>query len=248
MSLDIAITRKRFANGHEALRDLHLHAQAGEFVALVGPSGAGKSTLLNLVAGLDTDFEGHLSWKQQPLSRNTLPRLGYLFQESRLLPWLTVRQNLRLVLPDLSEAALRLGLASVELTPGCADQYPGQLSGGMQRRVALLRAFVVQPELLLMDEPFQSLDAPTASQLRALLHRLWTQTRPTVLFVTHDLREALCLAQRIVFLSGAPAQVVCEHRPTQTALAHVDDAAVQHAYAELLRQNPQLLHGIQAPQ
>jgi len=251
MMLNINLRAKRFDNGCLAIKDLQFSASAGEFIAIVGPSGAGKSTLLNLIAGLDTAFEGDIQW-QPPVASTAAspnhppPRLGYLFQESRLMPWLTVRQNLTLVCPTLGEAELAQWLDKVGLI-GSANLFPGQLSGGMQRRVALLRAFIVEPELLLMDEPFQSLDAPTAQQLRGLLFELWSQRQPTVLFVTHDLREALSVAQRILFLSPAPARIVLEHRVSRRGLCSTDDPAVNADYAALLSQYPQLLQGLYSP-
>lgn len=253
MMLNINLRTKRFGNGCLAIKDLQFSAWTGEFIAIVGPSGAGKSTLLNLVAGLDGAYEGDIQWKHPVASTRACssqypqaPRLGYLFQESRLMPWLTVRQNLRLVCPALDETTLVRWLGKVGLS-GSADLFPGQLSGGMQRRVALLRAFVVEPELLLMDEPFQSLDAPTAQQLRSLLFELWSQRQPTVLFVTHDLREALSLAQRILFLSPSPARIVWEHTVTRRGLCSTDDPQVNTDYAALLSQHPQLLQGLHSP-
>jgi len=189
--LSIHIQDKSFANGHCALRDFRLQAQPGEFVAIVGPSGAGKSTLLKIISGLDSAYAGQVQLPAQS-------QVGFMFQEPRLMPWLTVEQNLMLVNKTLTGARLTEALNRVGLKD-CATLYPGQLSGGMQRRVALVRAFSVSPQLLLMDEPFQSLDAPNAEQLRAYLLELWQATRPTVLFVTHNLSEALSLADRVVF-------------------------------------------------
>ena len=125
------------------------------------------------------------------------------------MPWLTVAQNLSLVDKAATGAKLAESLAKVGLKD-CADLFPNQLSGGMQRRVALLRAFSVTPQLLLMDEPFQSLDAPTAGQLRAHLLELWQDTKPTVLFVTHNLQEALALADRVLFLSPGPSHIALD--------------------------------------
>ena len=173
-----------------------------------------------------------------------------MFQEPRLMPWLNVQQNLELVLAPQSRrqrrAPLEDLLAQVGL-PGCGAMFPGQLWGGMQRRVALLRAFIVEPDLLLMDEPFQSLDAPTANQLRILLQDLWQRTRPTVLFVTHNLREALSLADRVLFFSARPCKVILD-LPVQ--LQHprtVEDISVQKLHQSLLQQYPKLLGGLIAP-
>jgi NitT/TauT family transport system ATP-binding protein len=203
--LVVDIAEKRFArpDGSErpVLRDVHFVAPAGRFTCLFGPSGCGKTTLLQLVAGLDREVDGRIAGPEQA-------RIGYVFQTARLLPWRTVRQNLRLVLADPDadwpavEALLaRMGLADV------AGQYPGQLSVGQARRIGLLRGFAVRPEILLLDEPFASLDAPTAADLRSLLLELWAERPSTVLFVTHDLQEALALADRIVFLGGTPTGV-----------------------------------------
>ena len=162
------------------------------------------------------------------------------------MPWLNVQQNLELVLAaqrhehpvvPLQDLLTLVGL------PGCGSMFPDQLSGGMQRRVSLLRAFIVEPDLLLMDEPFQSLDAPTAHQLRTLLQDLWQRTRPTVLFVTHSLREAISLADRILFLSGQPCSIILD---LPIGLPHprsIEDLSVQKLHESLLSQHPQLLGG-----
>ncbi len=243
--LKVDVRRKVYANGCCAIENLAFSAQPGEFVAMVGPSGAGKTTLLNLIAGLDRQLEGDilLHCDKSPPSE---PKISFMFQEPRLMPWLTVQQNLELVLPPTLRAnpvkPLKDTLAVVGLE-GCDRLFPGQLSGGMQRRVALLRAFLVGPDLLLMDEPFQSLDAPTAQQLRMVLQDLWQRTRPTVLFVTHSLREAISLADRILFLSGQPSRVILD---VPVKLQHprtVEDESVQNMHASLLDQYPQLLGG-----
>nr|WP_264656873.1 ATP-binding cassette domain-containing protein [Azospirillum canadense] len=205
-----------------------LEAMPAEFVALVGPSGCGKTTTLNIAAGLDRAFEGSVEFG------NGAPVLGYVFQNPRLLPWRTVRQNVALVLPK----ALRGGplvdewLAAMDLT-AVADQYPTRLSVGMARRVALARAFVVQPDLLLMDEPFVSLDEPTARRLRSLLAATLERRPATVLFVTHNLREAIQLADRILVMAPGPTRVVAEV-PVAVPRGMRDDAMVEAFRAELL--------------
>lgn len=247
--LNVNIHNKTYANGCCAIENLAFSAQGGEFVAVIGPSGTGKTSLLHLVAGLDRKMAGSISF-QSGAGRQTQPRMGFMFQEPRLMPWLTVRQNLELVLAPLARADaarnLPQWLARVGLQ-GCEALFPGQLSGGMQRRVALLRAFIVEPELLLMDEPFQSLDAPTASQLRALLHDLWRRTRPTVLFVTHSLREALSLADRVLFLSSRPSRVILDMPVEIPHPRLIEDGAVQRLHASLLDQYPHLLGGCASP-
>jgi sulfonate transport system ATP-binding protein len=189
-----------------ALRNLRARIGPSEFCVITGPSGCGKTTLLNIIAGLDRDFSGTLSF--EPAVHP--PQIGYVFQNPRLLPWRTVRQNVALALArDCDGAALDDLLGEIGLADA-ADVYPARLSGGMARRAALARAFAVKPDLLLMDEPFLSLDAAAADRLRTLLLRL-VATRPaTVLFVTHDLTEAVELADRILLLSAAPGRVVAE--------------------------------------
>jgi len=206
----IDIDEKRYP-GHAggtpvtALRNLRACVAPSEFCVITGPSGCGKTTLLNLIAGLDRDFAGVVNFEPSPV-----PRIGYVFQSPRLLPWRTVRDNIALVLPrNADRAGLDALLAEIGLADA-ADAYPSRLSGGMARRAALARAFAIAPDLLLMDEPFLSLDAPAAERLRRLLLRLISTRPATVLFVTHDLAEAVDLADRILVLSAAPGRVVAE--------------------------------------
>lgn len=247
--LTVDIQKKTYPNGCCAIENLHFSAQAGEFVALVGPSGAGKTTLLNLISGLDPKMDGSIIFQSGP-GRPSPVRTGFMFQEPRLMPWLTVQQNLELVLASPSRprqiTPLHDLLALVGL-PGCEKMFPNQLSGGMQRRVALLRSFIVEPELLLMDEPFQSLDAPTANQLIVLLQDLWRRTRSTVLFVTHNLREALCLADRILFLSPQPSRIILDIPIQLSQPRTMGDLAVQDLHASLMMEYPKLLEGCIAP-
>jgi sulfonate transport system ATP-binding protein len=189
-----------------ALRNLRARIGPSELCVITGPSGCGKTTLLNIIAGLDCEFAGTLSF--EPAVRP--PQIGYVFQNPRLLPWRTVRQNVALALArDCERAALDDLLDEIGLADA-ADVYPARLSGGMARRAALARAFAVRPDLLLLDEPFLSLDAAAADRLRALLLRLVAARPATVLFVTHDLTEAVELADRILVLSAAPGRVVAE--------------------------------------
>jgi len=189
-----------------AIERLQFAVRGGEFVCLLGPSGCGKTTSLNIIAGLDRDFEGavtlpHAAERPQPV-------IGYVFQTPRLLPWRTVEENIALV---LDPAQARSGIVDELLkATGLAEfrrTYPERLSVGMARRVALVRAFAVSPDLLLMDEPFVSLDEPTAERLRALLLEVWQARPTTVVFVTHDTREAVRLADRVIVLTPSPASV-----------------------------------------
>lgn len=246
--LEVHIRRKQFPGAESvAVEELKLTAQPGEFVAIVGPSGAGKSTLLNIVAGLDREMDGEVKMNGRPLHAEgtRAARIGFVFQEPRLMPWLTVIDNLMLVMDKspVSEQRVRellheVGLADIE------QSFPNQLSGGMQRRVSLVRAFAMRPELLLMDEPFLSLDAPTAARLRQLLLRLWGELHPTVLFVTHHLREALALADRLLFLSSSPGRVVLEVPVNLPRPRELEDASIGELHDRLLAQYPDLLSGL----
>ena len=215
----------------EVLCDVVLDIAAGSFVAIQGPSGCGKTTLLNIVAGLDGDFEGQVAWLGDTDKR---PKIGFVFQSPTLLPWRTVTENLRLVMtPAQLERQLdRVWLESMGLG-AYGPSYPKDLSMGMSRRVALARAFAVEPDLLLMDEPFVSLDEEAAQGLRQLLLQTWRQKPTTVLFVTHDSREALQLAQRILILSGSPAKVVRDEPVQLTAEERADPLKIDALRLEL---------------
>ena len=184
----------------QVLGKLSITLPKGEVAALVGPSGCGKTTLLRLVMGVDRDFEGIVS----------LPatcRLGVVFQEPRLLPWWTVEQNIRLAAPQASPEALSALFAALELTEH-RQHYPGELSLGLARRVALARAFAIEPDLLILDEPFVSLDAPLAERLRGKLVKLVSRKPVTTLLVTHSMDEAIGLADRVLLLSASPARII----------------------------------------
>jgi ABC-type nitrate/sulfonate/bicarbonate transport system ATPase subunit len=212
--VEIDIRTKRFpavgaAEARLVLENLRLSLRFGEFAAVFGPSGCGKTTLLNIVAGLDSDFHGEV--RLATADDNGHSVIGYVFQNPRLLPWKTVEENVRLVLP--SDQATGDRVTEVLHAVGLEDArhvYPNRLSVGMSRRVALARAFVIEPELLLMDEPFVSIDAAAANRLRRLLLSMLDRRPTTVLFVTHDLREAISLADRILLLSNQPAGIVAD--------------------------------------
>lgn len=240
--LVVDIREKRFpavgrAGAHLAIKDLRFEAERGEFVCLVGPSGCGKTTLLNIIAGLDRDFVGRVTLLPAPDDR---PAVGYVFQNARLLPWRTVLENIELVMTpreDRRQRALEL-MAATELD-GAAQVYPERLSVGMGRRVALARAFAADPQLLLLDEPFVSLDEPTANRLRLLLIDIWRRRPTTVLFVTHDLREAILLADRILLLSSPPAHVVASLPIDLARSDRQDDVAVEAIRRHVLREFPE---------
>ena len=235
-AVHIAISRKAFPSpggtrANPIITDLAITIDRGEFVCLVGPSGCGKSTLLHLVAGLDRDFEGRIEFGTGEIT----PRIGYVFQNPRLLPWRTVRQNIELAMPhDRKDEQLVEHLLEVMGLTAVRQQYPERLSLGMSRRVALVRAFAIQPDLLLMDEPFVSLDAPTARRVRQLLVRVWEERPHTVLFVTHDLREAIALADRLVFLGPSPTRVLAAIRVDIPREQREDEALIEGFRAELM--------------
>ncbi len=226
--LRVVIGGKRFPAVGEAperhvLGRLAFDLRAGEVMAITGPSGCGKTTLLNLVARLDRDFDGSIE-------RPGGGRLAYVFQEPRLLPWRTVTENLELVLPDEAATAGRIAAALDEVgLADAASTFASRLSLGMARRVALARAFVIRPELLLIDEPFVSLDTPTANRLRVLLLDLLAAHGVTGLFVTHDLEEAVMLADRLLVLSTPPAVVTADIAIDLDAAARRDPAQVAEA-------------------
>lgn len=232
-------SRARGARPHVALAGLSLQVAAGEFVALVGPSGCGKTTLLNIVAGLDHDFAGDVQLAPRPDGQPA--RVGYVFQEPRLLPWRTVYDNIALVLPPHRAGAVVRDLLQAVGLPKAQDLYPPQLSVGMSRRVAIARAFAIEPDLLLMDEPFVSLDHDTVEQLRDLLLKLWHARPTTVLFVTHDMREALVLADRLVLLSGTPGRVLADVSVSLARNRRHSVAEIELLRDEILRRHRELI-------
>ena len=182
----------------KAIDDISFNLSGHVFVSIVGPSGCGKSTLLNILSGIEAPSAGTVKVDQD----GRPAKKGYVFQDPRLLPWRTVMQNM-LYVSDLPEKAAienaKEHLAMVGLS-GVDEMYPAQLSGGMQQRVGIARAFSVAPDILFMDEPFSHLDAITARSLRFQLQEIWNETRKTVVFVTHDVIEAVQLSDRIIIM------------------------------------------------
>jgi ABC-type nitrate/sulfonate/bicarbonate transport system ATPase subunit len=219
------------------LRDLSLTVTDRELVCLLGPSGCGKSTLLNILAGLDADYRGQVAIDGPSGER---ARLAYLFQEPRLLPWLNAERNIEFALgsrgipagrwPDITRRYL--ALVGLEAFRG---YYPHQLSGGMRQRVALARALAVEPDILLMDEPFSGLDEMTARKMRMDLLELWTSTRKTIVFVTHNAYEATYLGDRILIMRARPGRIHGEIEVRIPRPRDYDDPAVFEVNRHVVR-------------
>ncbi|PGH58266.1 ABC transporter [Azospirillum palustre] len=204
-----------YDGAHPVFRSLALSARPGEFVALLGPSGCGKTTLLNLLSGFLPPSSGRIAIDGETVTPE-MPALGYVFQSPQLFPWLDVLDNVRFGLrmagwlPEAEQQDKALAVLALVGLEAAAGKFPHQLSGGMQQRVALARALVLEPRLLLMDEPFAALDAITRATLNEELLRLCGQLGQTVLFITHDVEEAVFLADRVVLLDIAPAGIHSE--------------------------------------
>lgn len=202
-----------------ALEDLTFQANRGELICVLGFSGCGKSTILNMIAGTENPTRGQVLLDGKPLTAEERQRLivGYVFQQPRLLPWKTVMDNVKFSLEATN-------IVEKEHWPELLDKYvemvglngfekylPGQLSGGMQSRVSIARSLVLEPQVMLMDEPFSNLDEITARKMRGELLAIWQKTGMTIIFVTHDLSEAVYLAQRVILLTPRPARVYQEY-------------------------------------
>jgi NitT/TauT family transport system ATP-binding protein len=228
--LEVRKLGKRFAQRHGrepspwVIQDLSFSVQAGEFLTIVGPSGAGKSTLLNIIAQIDTASAGEIVFDGTTVSprdpRGLKPgfdrRIGYVTQDDNLLPWRRALDNVLFALEvqgrlnDESRARAETLIRAVGLA-GFEHYYPHELSGGMRKRTALIRTLVYDPPVILMDEPFASVDAQTRTQLQADLLNLWHLGRKTIIFVTHDIAEAIALGDRALVLSKQPSRIAAEH-------------------------------------
>src|SRR3954451_3423374 len=221
---------RRFGNGTLALDRVSLRIEPGDFVALLGPSGCGKSTLLRLIAGLDRPDSGRIVWDSAPGD------IGFVFQDPTLLPWASALDNVRLPLRLRRRAAAeataqaRTALARIGLA-GFESARPRQLSGGMRMRVSIARSLVVQPKLLLMDEPFAALDEFTRHALQDDVRQLWTNAGCSVVFVTHSIYEAGYLARRIVLMSPRPGRIL---REITSPLGETAERRLDPDYANLV--------------
>ena len=247
-NITINIKKKEFFNPekkikpHTAIKDFFLKITKGQFCSIIGPSGCGKTTLLNLVAGLDNAYTGNISFGKNIAVYNL--KKAYMFQTPRLLPWLNVRQNVEVVLnKDQKKNEVSKEFLTIMGLEKFLDYYPNKLSGGMQRRVALARSFATQPQLLILDEPFTSLDEPVANLLREMLLKLWIKQPTTIIFVTHDINEAIYLSDKIVFLSKPPSKVLKEININTKRPRKIDNNTIQKIKNKILKENKSILKG-----
>ncbi len=229
--INIRIDEKKF-NENIILKNLDININDNEFLAILGPSGCGKSTFLNIVASLDKDFIGYI--------KGDLSNISFMFQDHRLLPWLTVKENLLLISKDKNLDEIKRLLKSVGLED-CLDIYPNRLSGGMARRVAIVRTFLNKPKLILLDEPFTSLDYPTAMELKKDFIKFCEEYKPTVILVTHDISEAILLSNRILFLSKNPTKEIFQYQNKNNQ--QFNQKQIDDIKNEILQQYPKILEG-----
>ena len=243
-SITLSGVFRSFANSRgsftPALQNIDLEIEQGEFVCIVGPSGCGKSTLLHLLAGLDRPTTGEIRVDGNIVQGPGTDRI-LIFQELGLFPWLTVRQNVEfgLKMAGMPRAErkdrARVFLRLVHLSH-FEDHYVHQISGGMKQRVALARSLALRPKILLMDEPFAALDAQTRDMLHDELERLWKETSPTIVFVTHNVREAVRLGDRVLLMSFRPGRIKSQFEVALPRPRHVEDQDVARLSKEILGQ------------
>src|SRR5690349_11205413 len=237
---DLSRSFKSEFGTYTAVKDINLEAKAGSFVSLVGPSGCGKSTILNMIAGLLTPTTGTVQVFGNPL-HGLNKRASYMFQQDPLLPWKTVEENIGLGLQfrrkerreatDCARAWVRrVGLEGFE------KSYPYQLSGGMRKRVSMAQSWIVDPDIILMDEPFGALDVHTRQRMEGQILDLWAGSNKTVLFITHDLEEAIALSDQVVVLSAGPAShIVGSHNVDLSRPRNLLDIKTDPRFVELYR-------------
>lgn len=235
----LSVTFSRKGHVNQVLDEINLGIQPGEFVCLLGPSGCGKSTLLNVIAGFLRPSQGYILVDQQPVIHPGADR-GFVFQQYSLLPWKTAFQNVELGLKIRGMAkAQRTELVNDYLNRvglyKYRNNYPHQLSGGMQQRASIIRALVNSPSVLLMDEPFAALDAQTRHMMQELLLDIWDDLKTTVIFVTHDIEEAIFLGDRICIMGVQPGHIKAEIPIDLPRPRHLDDT-LSPAFVHLHRQ------------
>lgn len=230
--ININIQEKKY-NKNIILENINIDVKEDEFLSIIGPSGCGKTTLLNIIASLDKDFIGQL--------KGDFSNISFMFQDHRLLPWLTIKENLLLVSKDKNLQEIENLLKSVGLE-NSLNEYANKLSGGMARRVALIRAFLNKPKLILLDEPFISLDYPTSMSLKKDFLNFCQEYKPTVILVTHDLSEAIFLSNRILFFGKNPARQIYEFKNPNNQEFNLKK--IDEIKNEILETYPKILEGI----
>ena len=251
--LELKNIKHSFTRDNEVLKDISLQVNRGEIITILGPSGCGKTTLLRIIAGLEEQSAGTVSIDNELVSGhlnhvNTEERnIGLVVQERALFPHLSIVNNVKFGIKGTNKnnterAMSLLKLFSVERY---AKNYPHEISSGEQQRVALARAMARNPKILLMDEPFVSLDQPTAENLYSVLINYWKKNPITIILITHNLKEAILLGDRIIFFSKRPASVVYDHKiKSKTEGLSIDNNEIQKEYEQLKKKFPSLLKGL----
>jgi sulfonate transport system ATP-binding protein len=229
--IKINIKEKSFS-GIKILENIDISLKEAEFLSIIGPSGCGKTTFLNIVSSLDKNFKGNVNINSS--------NIGFVFQDARLIPWLTIKENLLIVSKDKDIKQIDELLKLVNLE-NILDLYPKDLSGGMARRVSFVRAFINKPKLIFLDEPFISLDYPTATALKKDFLELCKRFNTTIILVTHDLSEAIYLSNRIIFFSKNPATVIFEYKNSNNQ--EFKAKKIDELKNELLETHPHILEG-----
>ena len=236
--LNINITSKKYQN-NKIIDSFKLEINNSDFISIIGPSGCGKTSLLNMISNIDDDYLGLILFNKKNISNSNI---GVMFQDSRLIPWLNVLENILLVSKSKNEEEIINALRQIGLGE-YIHSYVKELSGGMQRRVALVRAFINKPDVLLLDEPFISLEYPTAQSLRSDFMKFYNKYKPTVILVTHDLKEAISLSKRIVFLDSKPMKIVLDFENKNDFSSNLEDVEIEKIKESILKNYPKILSG-----
>ena len=236
--LDININSKKYQE-NKIIDNFKLEIEKSEFISIIGPSGCGKTSLLNIISNIDSEYLGSVLFDKENISNINI---GVMFQDSRIIPWLSVLENIMLVSISKGKKEIINALCEVGLK-GYINSYAKELSGGMQRRVALVRAFINKPDVLLLDEPFISLDYPTAQSLRSDFMKFYNKYKPTVVLVTHDLKEAITLSKRIIFLDSKPMKIILDFENKNDFSSNLDSLEIEVIKENILIKYPKILSG-----
>ena len=240
LSKNFQYTEKDQNKIFEVYNDFNLTINKHEFVSIVGPSGCGKSTLLQMIAGLEKNYKGDIKCATNLNNKN----LGYMFQTPRLMPWLTVLENLKICASEesIKNNSPQKYLDKFQLSD-FSNTYPNRLSGGMRRKVSIARTFINDHDLILLDEPFTSINLPVANALREDFILKAKESNVTLILVTHDLKEAIMFADKIVFLSPRPAKIIHQHQIAIERPRKLDGDGVMKEYNSILSNFPNILEG-----